>query len=327
MFLRRDGVDADWICVTGQPPKLAFGAGMVGGHVALPDMPAYDVIVVQQPRGKSWFHQIKRWQDRGQRVVFEVDDYLHGIRKMPDHDFRHYFSKRELADLELNMRACDGMICSTEFLARKYRRYNRNTYVCENGLDLARYQLTRPSRQTVNVGWAGGTGHLKAAIPWLQQLGVVMGSRPDVNAVTIGAPYADQFKKLFGQHRAISTPWSLIDTYPAAMTLLDVALAPAGRGDFFKGKSDLRWLEAGALGIPIIADPTVYWRIEHGVNGFHAETPDEAREHMLELVASEKLRTEVGDNARQYVYEERDMHAMFGQWRTVLEDLTAEAAA
>lgn len=327
MFLRRDGVEADWICVHGEPPKLVFDAGMVGGQVALPDMPAYDVVIAQQPRGKAWFHQIKRWQDRGQKVIYEIDDYVHGIARMKDHDYKENFGKRELQDLELNMRACDALVCSTEYIGRRYRKFNAKTYVCENGLDLARYQLTRPKRPVVNIGWAGGTGHFQAALPWLQQLGHVMAARPDVCGVTIGANWADSLKKVFGERRAISVPWTLIDTYPAAMTLLDIALAPAGKHAFFQGKSDLRWLEAGALGIPVIADPDVYWRIEHGVNGFHAATPLEARDLMLQLADDEKLRLEVGENARQYVYGERDMHAMFGQWRDVIEDLTAEEAA
>jgi len=327
LFLRRSGMEADWICVSGEPPKLQYDAGMVNYVTTLPDMPSYDVIVVQQPRGLNWFHQIKRWQDRGQRVLFEVDDYLHGIRKMPDHDFAEFFSKKDLQQLELNMRGCDGIICSTEFIARKYRRYNPRTFVCENGLDLARYYLTVPPRPQVNIGWAGGTGHRNAAVPWLRQLANVMGSVEQVCAVTIGMNYADALKRVFGETRAVSVPWTLIDTYPAAMTLMDIALAPAGKGDFFKGKSDLRWLEAGALGIPTIADPSVYWRVEDGVTGFTAETPEEAAEAMLRLVYDEELRREVGRNAQEYVREERNMVVMADQWRDVVAEVTSSEAA
>ena len=39
------------------------------------------------------------------------------------------------------------------------------------------------------------------------------------------------------------------DVYPATrMTLMDIALAPAGKSNFFRGKSDLRWLEAERAG-------------------------------------------------------------------------------
>jgi glycosyltransferase involved in cell wall biosynthesis len=89
------------------------------------------------------------------------------------------------------------------------------------------------------------------------------------------------------------------------MADFDVALAPAGRGGFFRGKSDLRWLEAGALGIPVIADPAVYPEIEHGVTGFHAETPAEMRSILLELIADAALRAGVGRAARDHVAAHR----------------------
>ena len=323
LFLRRAGMPADWVCVSGEPPKLIYDAGMIDYKTALPDMPSYDVIVVQQPRGQQWLHQIRRWQDRGQVVLFEVDDYLHGIRKMPDHDFAKHFTKDDLAELELNMRVCDGIVCSTDFIARRYRRYNRHTFVCENGLDLARYYLTVPPRSKVNIGWAGGTGHRNAAVPWLQQLANVMAAVPEVCAVTIGMNYADALAQMFGPSRAVSVPWTLIDTYPAAMTLMDIALAPAGKVDFFKGKSDLRWLEAGALGIPAIVDPTVYWRVEDGVTGCVADTPEQAAEWMLRLVQDPELRREIGANAQRYVREERNMIVMAEQWRHVLCEAVA----
>ena len=54
------------------------------------------------------------------------------------------------------------------------------------------------------------------------------------------------------------------------MTLFDIAIAPSSESNLFKGKSDLRWLEASALGVPLVAHPDVYPEIEDGVTGVHA---------------------------------------------------------
>ena len=51
------------------------------------------------------------------------------------------------------------------------------------------------------------------------------------------------------------------------MSTFDVALAPSGNNNLFRGKSDLRWLEASALGIPVVGDPAVYPEIEDGITG------------------------------------------------------------
>jgi glycosyltransferase involved in cell wall biosynthesis len=311
---------ADWIGVVGEPPDLSFVTGLVRGKTQLPKYGDYRVIVVQQPRGVGWRKLIKELRRRGITVIFEVDDLLHGIPRVQDHDYKHNFGPSALKDLELNMRACDGIICSTDFIAEKYRRFNANVWVCENALDLGRYKLTRPERGTVNIGWSGGTGHLRAVVPWFQAAAHVMRQREHTRFVAIGQPdYAEPFKPHFGD-RALGVPFTPIEVYPAAMTLFDVALAPAGRGRFFRGKSDLRWLEAGALGIPTIADPLVYPKIEHGVTGFHAERPEEVEELLLRLVDDPNLRAEVGDNAKRYVADRRDMKIGHRAWVRALNE-------
>jgi glycosyltransferase involved in cell wall biosynthesis len=312
---------ADWIGVVGEPPNLRYLTGYVRGGTNMPRYEDYRVVVVQQPRGNGWLRLIRGMQERGISVVFEVDDYLHGIRKMPDHDFRESFGRDELRRLELNMRVCDAVICSTEYIARRYRSFNGRVFVCENGIDTGRYRLTRPQRPTVNVGWAGGTGHARAALPWLSRMPAVMRARERTCFVSIGQNFADALAPMFGEGRCISVPFTLIDNYPAAMCLLDVALAPAGKGAFFRGKSDLRWVEAGALGIPTVADPAVYPNIEHGVTGFHASSPREAEELVLELIDDPKLRLQVGEAAREYVLAHRDMRVAVGAWRRALVEV------
>jgi glycosyltransferase involved in cell wall biosynthesis len=111
------------------------------------------------------------------------------------------------------------------------------------------------------------------------------------------------------------------------MALYDIALAPAGDSSFYRGKSDLRWLEASALGQPIIADPVVYPDIEHGVTGFHASTPEEMGAILRELVADAPLRRRVGEAAKAYVTEHRSAHVSARQWASVLREVVAPAVA
>lgn len=316
---------ADWIGLAGEPPQMVFQTGLVKGTSTMPNFDDYEVIVLQQPRGQGWFRIIKRLQSAGTKVIFEVDDYLHAIHKMTDHDYKQHFSKDELKRLEMNMRACDAIVCSTPFLARKYHRFNSKVWICRNGVDLARYALTRPARPTVNIGWAGATGHTNAVVPWIREVAGVMADRANACFVSIGQNYADALAQHY-PNRSIAIPFTLLDTYPSAMTMFDVALAPAGKGAFFQGKSDLRWLEAGALGVPIIADPGTYPDIEHGVNGFHANTPREAGELMRQLIDDEELRTRVGQAAHEYVRTQRDMRLAVQQWEQMFDDVLGISA-
>lgn len=316
---------ADWIVVDDRHAEPRQEAGKNGVSIPPDEWGSYDVVVLQQPRAKSWLRRIRDLQAGGTTVLVEIDDYVHAVRKAADHDFRHVEDRVALQGLEMAMRVADGLICSTDWLARRYRKFNHRVHVCRNGLDLGRYAMTRPHRDAAVIGWAGATGHTRAVQPWLEAVIDVMLERPEVGFVSIGQPFHKQVAARVGDDRCTGVPFTMLEAYPAAMTLMDIAIAPAGQSNFFRGKSDLRFLEAGALGIATVADPHVYPTLAHGVTGLHADTPDQAREHLLTLVDDRELRERLGSAARDYVCGERDMAIMSEQWGTVLRDVVEGA--
>ena len=319
----------DWACYDkADPPETKLVWGRTERPLTFEDIASYDVVVVQQPRGAAWLKAIREWQARGIVVLFEIDDWMRGIRRMDDHAFAKSFDRKVVEEMELCMRAADGVICSTPWLAERYQSLNSTTYVCRNGLDVKRYALTRPEREHPVIGWAGATGHRNGMLPWLEQVAAVLRRRPDTNFVSIGGQkFGELLGTEFGPERYLDVPWAPFDVYPAAMTLMDIALAPAGKNNFFRGKSDLRWLEASALGIPLVADPDVYPEIEHGVTGFHATTPGEVRELLIELVDDRDLRERVGGAAKAHVLELRNASVAAQQWAQVLETVAPGALA
>ena len=318
---------ADWVGVRGVPPELRFVTGDTGRVRALEDLFGYDVVVVQQPRGREWVALIRELQSRGVRVLYEIDDLLDAVRKTAGHEHAKAFDRQWVVASEMAMRVCDGVICSTEFLARRYASVNPQVSVCRNGLDLRRYDLTRLPRETVTIGWAGGAGHEAAVKPWLPAVREVLRAHPHARFMTVGAPYAELLEGEFGPERALAIPFGQLETYPAAMSNFDIALAPAAATNFFRAKSDLRWLEASALGIPVVADPGVYADIEHGVSGLHAATPAEAAGHLHALAGSRELRERIGAAAREVVTRTRRIEVVAEEWRAVLEAAVATEVA
>lgn len=320
---------ADWIGIGGDPSALTVRTGGFSRRIAaIDDLASYDVVVLQQPRGQAWLNTIADLQARGTRVLFEIDDDVHGAAKAAYHGTAASFGKTMLRSLELAMRACDGLVCSTEHVAARYRRFNPTVWVCQNGIDLGRYALTRPPRDRVTIGWAGGTGHRPAMVPWLREMLHVLAARPATNFMSVGAEdFASALAERFGPRRCIGLPWGPIETYPAAMSSFHIALAPAAPTAFFRAKSDLRWLEASALGIPTVADPVLYPAIEDGVTGLHAATPIEAREAVLALVDDEGLRARIGTAARDDVRARRCIDTVAPQWALALAEVQAPARA
>jgi glycosyltransferase involved in cell wall biosynthesis len=318
---------ADWVGVTGHPPALRFVTGVTGSDISLDAFGGYEVVVLQQPVGDEWPEAIRGMQAAGATVLFEVDDYMQAVRKIDSHELKDVFTKEWVRSAELNMRMSDGVICSTEWLARRYRAFNPSVWVCPNGIDLARYAYSRPQRDTVTIGWAGGVGHVASMRPWLPAVARVLRARPQARFSTVGAPFADELLGEFGPERVRSLPFTSLEVYPASMSTFDIALAPSGNNNLFKGKSDLRWLEASALGIPVVGDPAVYPEIEDGVTGLAASTEAEAEAALLALVDDSARRLALGAAAREYVAEHRRIEVAAQRWAEVLREARAGKAA
>jgi glycosyltransferase involved in cell wall biosynthesis len=320
---------ADWVGGAGEPDAIEFYTGQAKRRLRdIHDFGEYEIVVLQLAHGRGWLRAIRDLQAAGVKVLYEIDDYVHGVAKAKSHAYAKSFDKAMLADIELVMRGCDAIICSTDYIASRYRGLNDDIRVCQNGIDLGRYALTRRPREMVTIGWAGGTGHRPALLPWLRELQGIMDARPQTRFMTVGDHgYVKPFVERFGAERALQIGWTPIEIYPAAMANFDIALAPATNSGFFRGKSDLRFLEAAALGIPVVADPLLYPTIEHGVTGLHASTPAEARAAITTLIDDPALRERIGSAARDYVRAHRTSAAVAPQWTAAFEHVTALAQA
>lgn len=316
----------EWVGVREEPPELTVLTGLTARPFEFAHMFDYEVVVVQQPASRDWLHAMRSLQDAGVKVLFEIDDYIQSVRKIRTHEAREAFSRDVVDGAELNMRVADGVICSTPFLAQRYRRFNSNVWVCRNGLDLKRYELEPPPRHGVTIGWSGGMGHVDAMRPWLPMVAEVLRARPETRFVTVGQPFADELAGEFGSERCFSVPFAPMEMYPAAMTQFDVALAPSSGSALYRGKSDLRWLEASALGVPLVADPEVYSDIEDGVTGLHAATPTEARDALFALVDDAAMRTGIGAAARAHVREYRSVQAVAPGWERAISEVAESTA-
>jgi glycosyltransferase involved in cell wall biosynthesis len=277
------------------------------------------VVILQQVYGQEWRQRIKALEKKGVRVLYEIDDYLHGIRQT-DHPNRDWFIPKNLEKYEICMREADGIITSTQLIANHYEEYNARVSVCPNGIRFETGAVTRPQRECTNVGWAGGGQSMKGVVrPWLDALADVMRHHDDVNMITIGVPWAQDYQEEFGA-RAVALPAVLIESFPAVLSNLDVTLAPVGETVFHKAKSDLRWLEASAIGIPTIGDPEVYSSIDDS-NGLLASTIPEVVNAIMHCVENPDVALKLGENAKQDVWQDRRIDVAAEKWITAMEEV------
>lgn len=293
----------DWVGFDAPPPEPRVGRGKMA------PLESYDVVVVQGPVGDSWLPVVEGLQAAGTRVLYDLDFDLHAFGA----------AREALAPIERLARMADGLICANETIAKRYRKFNPRVHVCESGLDLSLYSLSRPEHTTINIGWAGRSLTPQEMETWLLSVLGVMRSREVTNFISIGEPYADVIANS-GQvepERCLAIPYSLPEQYPAPLTLLDIAFDPLGRAPWRRARSPLRWLEAGARGIPFVGDRRVY-PFEHGRTGFHAGTPDSLAQTLVRLVDDPGLRDSVGAAAREEVERRYSMQALASRWAEAL---------
>lgn len=246
-----------------QPLLELQAAGRAVGRVAY-DMPSIieverqspDVIVLQGRYNTGKFNDIVQVKKYSSALrIYELDDYVAKIPEKNDH------IRNMPENLEVLMREgialCDRVVVSTFALADCLSKMHHDIRVVPNMLAPFLWNSVRSKRRTSNkprIGWGGGTSHrgdleliadvvreLAGEVEW-----VFFGMCPDMLK-----PYIHEF------HAGVS-----LKDYPAKLASLnlDLALAPLEFHIFNDCKSNLRLLEYGACGYPVICSDTEAYR-------------------------------------------------------------------
>jgi hypothetical protein len=251
------------------------------------------------------------WQaaaESGERpLVLELDDDLFSIDPRQNRLADVFKDPQVRRNLEANIRVADLVTVSTEPLAKVMRRYNPNVAVLPNSVRRAVLDMPLPKRRgkpveeaggRVVIGWQGSATHVE---DWK-----VMGS--SIVDIITSQPWT--FMRFLGTfHPAGMTigqfellPWTndLTEHY-RRVARFDIGLAPLNGTLFNESKSALRFVEAAALGVPMVCSDVPAYRdvVEHGVTGFLARNPKQWREYVQALVDDPQLRVRIGDAARE----------------------------
>ncbi|MGE8064029.1 glycosyltransferase [Pseudomonas sp. NPDC089569] len=258
-----------------------------------------DVIVLQGRYSEGPINEIPSLQKYSSaRRIYELDDYVINvphrnahIRNMPGKDEMEQLVRRAIG-------MCDRVVVSTEPLGNALSDMHHDIRVVPNMLAAHMWTGLRSQRRTSKkprVGWGGGTSHhgdLAVIADVVRELAnevdwVFFGMCPDDLR-----PYMHEFHGVIG-----------LDAYPAKLASLnlDLALAPLEFHIFNDCKSNLRLLEYGACGYPVICTDTLAYRGYLPCTRIKTNTTDEwlqaIRMHLSDPDASYRM----GDELREIV--------------------------
>lgn len=208
-----------------------------------------DVVIAHQLIGEASLMTVRQWRRllRDTYLVYSVDDLLTDMPQKSS--LRQYIPADARSYLSRILPHFDRLVVSTDYLAEAYGPFATDIRVVPNRLERDVWLGLRSDRRTSprpRVGWAGGTAH-EGDLQLIAE--VVAATANEVDWIFMGMcpdnirPYAKEFH-----------PFGDYDAYPARLAALnlDLAVAPLEEIPFNRGKSNLRLLEYGVLGVPVI---------------------------------------------------------------------------
>ena len=228
--------------------------------------------------------------------IFELDDYIADVPERNEH--RRNMPDNIATMLRKGVQLCDRVVVSTHPLAQALSSMHSDIRVVPNMLAPHLWNNLKTKRRTSDkprIGWGGGTSHrgdLELIVDVVRELAdevewVFFGMCPDLLR-----PYIHEF------HTAVS-----LSTYPAKLASLnlDLALAPLEFHIFNDCKSNLRLLEYGACGYPVICSDTEAYRGHLPATRIYTNSSQEwlqaIRMHLSDPNASYRM----GDELREAV--------------------------
>ncbi|MFC3173275.1 glycosyltransferase [Novosphingobium bradum] len=234
---------------------------------------------------------------------------------------------------------CDRAIASTPALLAHMAPLTREGtgVVIRNGLDsrnraaIALGGRPRAASGRIRIFYGSGTlAHAEdfstIAAPALARL---MAGRDEVDLVLVGHVPRDAVLEPFGD-RVLRYPFiASITDYWSVLAACDIALAVLAPGRFEDAKSEIKWLEAAAAGIPTVASATATFRevIVPGETGLLASSPDEWRVALEQLCADSAARERIGAAARARALHDYALEAIGAAWPAVFAPAPAPAPA
>jgi O-antigen biosynthesis protein len=289
-----------------QPLRSLENAGLVDGICTnRPLLPVElervqpDTIVFQKPYDISMLQYMKHSKAHSNAYkIFEIDDLLHKLPLTnPD---RKKFPSDLLRKLRDGASIADKLIVSTGGLAESLHHWHQNIQVLELKLPTQWWlnlETVKSEHIKPRVGWAGGSSH-RADLELL--FDVVKTLANEVDWIFLGM-CPDNFRPFIKElHYGVA-----IDAYPQKLASLDLdlAIAPLENNHFNACKSNLRLLEYGACGFPVVCSDTRAY-VESGlpvqiVKNRYKDWLEAIRHHINDLQACHSLGKKLKDEVHK----------------------------
>ncbi|MFC3053153.1 glycosyltransferase [Kordiimonas pumila] len=277
---------------------------MLGASIALQEkkfafiegLPSDEPKVLILQRGfltkDGWPKAVKQAIERDYLFIVEYDDY-------PENPFNAAKRANSLDWERFSM--CHAVQCSTKPLYDAFTPHNPEVALFENHL----FQMPAPITRTdteIRV-FFGALNRKDAWAPLIKSFNKVLAKYPQLRAVIL---HDEEFFAALNTKNKVFKPACDYNTYLKLLHSCDISLQPLDNSVFNRYKSDIKFVEAGAGGLAVVASPTVYAdTIEDSITGLIAHTSKDWERALAKLAQDAEYRKTLGQNAKNYILSER----------------------
>lgn len=275
----------------------------------------YTCIVLYRCEISGKIKKILAWaKGRGIAVWYGIDDLVFDFQQIKELDFlkqKEYQNFPERCEKVHDcMKACDGILVSTNTLKRKAEQEfpDKPVIVQRN---VASYEMVVLSQQALQkkektkaekelwLGYFSGSNTHNQDFAVIEEVIIdILKQNPHVHLKIVGAlMLSETFEPVKNQIKQCAfQPWQEL---PKMLSEVDINLMPLQKTVFHACKSENKWLEASLVKVPTIAsyNEELAGVIEAGETGILCDSEAEWKQALMLLIQEEAVRSDMGEKA------------------------------
>lgn len=244
--------------------------------------------------------------------MVDVDDDLFNLDPTAQDAFEYYNNPERRQALRDGMSIADLVTVSTPYLASRMQAECKDcdVVVIRNGIDagharVARESTSERSEDEVVIMWHASHTHA-VDVPIIEEALIeVLKANSNVRVQMYGNFVKESFPKGLGDYNVRFDGWVNPLQLYFALAQADVGICPLAPKPFNRSKSEIKWAEYAAVGVPCVVSPEEPYKIcRDGVDCIYARSKTEWVDKLNLLVADRIYRRMLGAQANVRIYDD-----------------------
>lgn len=323
------------------------------------DIKSMDILVQQRCAG-NYLSNMEICKKNNIPFVFENDDDDFHI-PVHNEISQIYGANKWIENEKKVIFEADAIFVSTKPLKEIFKKYTNEPnkiYVVYNSIDLtlSTWNLPKEEHSHIEIGYACGSSHYYdlsiiggGVIPVrefpepkvilslagydirIQSMETIVRDGKTLSLATLNESFKDNiwikylgfFQDAYSRGLMRIIPTKDLNSYPTHYTYFDIGVAPLEKAIFSDSKSNLKFIEFSAYRIPAVYSRVTPYSdtVEHGVDGFLADSSKEWTRYLNLLIEDEQLRKTMGENARKKLERDYDLTSVVEKRFNVFKEL------